>query len=120
MGVRNRPGKSERRHTMDEMNERVARLEQDNRRLQQAVKGLLVRERQRGHLVFVGLLDQVAEAVRPVEEGVFGMRVEVDEAHRACGSLAWRAGVGTGVQRSRGAGRVPAHRSHPEGSDIPS
>jgi len=41
----------------------------------------VVREGQRRHLVFPRLRDEVGETVRTVQEGVFGMDVEVYEAH---------------------------------------
>ena len=35
------------------------------------------------HLEFLDLVNEVGEAIGSVEEGVLGMRVEVDEAHSA-------------------------------------
>ena len=41
----------------------------------------MVGEGEPGHLVLGRLSDQVTKAIRAVEERVFGVRVEVDEAH---------------------------------------
>jgi hypothetical protein len=46
-----------------------------------AKEATMVGEGKAGHLEFFGPVDEIGEAVGSVEERVFGVCVEVDEAH---------------------------------------
>ena len=72
------PGGDVRLHADDRLDALPAR---DLLEVPHAVKAPVVGERQRGHLVLLGLANHVPQAVRAVEQGVLGVGVQVDEGH---------------------------------------
>ena len=80
------------------------------------VKIAVIRDGQTVHSEIANPRDQVRNAVRPVEQRVFRMRVEVDEAHSVigCGTMLFNAAAQKqdGHEQIVPAGRLPMSESY--------